>query len=112
MGSNITELENKLELLESELQKGHNMVVEEEYLITKGELKWWKKCEKTRFAQFAKKKWLTEEDKNSTFFHAMVNQRRNASQLQSMRLENEDLHATSKEIHEGAVHYFQTFLSE
>lgn len=46
MGSNIKDLEKKLDVLESELQKGHYMEVEEEYLIMKDELECWENVKK------------------------------------------------------------------
>lgn len=70
------------------------------------------KREEKILAQLAKKKWLMDGDKNSKFFHVMVNQHRNASLIQSMQLENGSLMASPKETHEGAVDYFESFLSE
>ncbi|KAF5477111.1 hypothetical protein F2P56_003784 [Juglans regia] len=62
VGQNIKELEEKLEVLESRLQGGHDQDVETDFLVTKLELDIWEQREETRLAQLAKKKWLTEGD--------------------------------------------------
>lgn len=50
------ELETKLSALEDDLiQRGHNLEVEQEYLITKGELECWEKREESRLAQIVKR---------------------------------------------------------
>lgn len=52
----------------------------------------------------SEKKWLKDRNNNSKFFHAIVNQRRNISLIESMRLDNgNNLLAISAEIHEDAV---------
>lgn len=49
-------------------------MIEADFLITKEEeLEHWKKRGEVGIAQIAKKKWLTEGDNNSKFFHANIN---------------------------------------
>lgn len=86
------------------------MELEANFLIIDGELECWKKREEAQEAQIANKKWLKEGDNNSKFFHTIINQRRKASQIDIIQLEDDSVLANSKEIHEGAVKYFQDFL--
>lgn len=105
----IKKLVLQLGRLKDELQKGHNVELEAYYLITKGELQCWEKRKETRATQLAKKKWLKEGDNNSKFFHVVINQRRNSSQIDFMHPENGFVWATSTEIREGAIAHFQKF---
>lgn len=79
------------------------MELEANFLIIDGELECWKKREKAREAQISNKKWLKEEDNNSKFFHTIINQRRNTSQIDIIQLEDDSVLANPEEIHEGAV---------
>lgn len=113
VGTNIIALGDQLQFLKEELQKGHNLEVEEDYLlIIKGELECWENCEETRLSQMAKKKWLTKGEKNTKFFHATINQSRNVTQIHLMCLKDGNLLATLEKIHEGTVNYFQAFLTK
>ncbi|KAF5481633.1 hypothetical protein F2P56_002271 [Juglans regia] len=105
-------LEGRLESLESQLQSNYSEDIESEYLISKLELEVWEKREKARLAQIVKKKWLKEGDKNSKFFHAVVNQRRRSSVISQMVLENGTVLSSPEAVHAGAVEYFREFLSE
>ncbi|XP_035551728.1 uncharacterized protein LOC118349893 [Juglans regia] len=90
VGQNIKELEERLEVLESRLQDGYDQDVECDFLVTKLELETWERREEIRFSQLAKKKWISEGDNNTKFFHAVVNQRRKSKIISNMQLENGD----------------------
>ncbi|CAI9755487.1 unnamed protein product [Fraxinus pennsylvanica] len=62
----ILELEEHVEALDSRLQCSED--VEQEFLNAKIELEEWQRREEIRLAQLAKKKWLTDGDKNSKFY--------------------------------------------
>ncbi|XP_042980145.1 uncharacterized protein LOC122310315 [Carya illinoinensis] len=82
----IKELEAKVELLEMRLQEGHIAKLEHEYMQTKAELERWENREEIRLSQQAKKRWITDGDRNSKFYHVVVNQRRKASAVSRMTL--------------------------
>ncbi|XP_035547420.1 uncharacterized protein LOC118348934 [Juglans regia] len=111
VGQNIKELEERLEVLESRLQGGHDHEVEFDFLVTKLELDIWEQMEETRLAQLAKKKWLTEVDQNTKFFHAVVNQRRKNKIIFYMQFENGTILESPEQVHNGALNYSQQFLS-
>ncbi|KAF5468900.1 hypothetical protein F2P56_013011 [Juglans regia] len=90
VGQNIKDLEERLEVLESRLQDGYDQDVECDFLVTKLELETWERREEIRISQLVKKKWISEGDNNTKFFHAVVNQRRNSKIISNMRLENGD----------------------
>ncbi|KAL6011070.1 hypothetical protein ACLOJK_001514 [Asimina triloba] len=73
---NIRALEERMNILEDKLQIEFFEELEEDFLATKIELDLWEKREASRLGQLAKKKWLTEGDKNSAFFHTVIKQRR------------------------------------
>lgn len=109
VATNINALEDRMQFLETGLQKRHNLEVEEEYLVTKGELECWENFENTRLSQIAKKKCFTEGEKNTKFFHATINQRRSAQHQCAWKMGS---YWPRPEIHEGTVNYFQAFLIE
>ncbi|KAJ0094336.1 hypothetical protein Patl1_15029 [Pistacia atlantica] len=111
VGQNIKELEERLEVLDSHLQGGYDKEVECDYLVTKLELDIWEKREELRLSQLAKQKWLSEGDQNSKFFHAVVNQKRKSNVISHMRLENGTSLNSTEQVHQGALKYFQDFLS-
>ncbi|KAJ0074622.1 hypothetical protein Patl1_37562 [Pistacia atlantica] len=88
VGQTIKELEERLEVLESRLLGGYDKEVECDFLVTKLELDTWEQREELRLSQLAKKKWLSEGDQNTKFFHAVVNQWRKSKVISNMRLEN------------------------
>ncbi|XP_022867043.1 uncharacterized protein LOC111386798 [Olea europaea var. sylvestris] len=72
----ILELEERVEALDSRLQDAFSNEAEQEYLSSKIELEEWQRREEIRLSQLAKKKWLSDGDNNSKFYHAVVSQRR------------------------------------
>lgn len=50
-------------------------------------------------------------DNNTKFFHAFVNQRRKKSMTYSLKLPNGEVLDSMEAVHEGAVRYFQNFLT-
>ncbi|XP_042964713.1 uncharacterized protein LOC122298936 [Carya illinoinensis] len=109
---NIKNLEDRLDLLESQMQNGYNDELEMEYLVSKIELETWERREELRLAQIAKEKWLAEGDSNTGFFHVVLKQRRKSSLISSMRLEDGSSLVSPEEVHEGVVRYFQNFLTD
>ncbi|XP_040990989.1 uncharacterized protein LOC121238224 [Juglans microcarpa x Juglans regia] len=102
----IKALEEKMELLDFQLQEARDPAVEAEFLLTKMELAEWEAREECRWAQKAKRKWLQEWglqewEQNSRVFHATVSQRWKASVVSSMRLADGTMLATPEEIHQG-----------
>lgn len=53
---------------------------------------------------------MAEGINNSKFFSVVINQRRNSSQIEFMRLENGNSLANLDEIHDTAINHFQAFL--
>ncbi|KAJ0103213.1 hypothetical protein Patl1_06269 [Pistacia atlantica] len=111
VGQNIKELDERFEVLESHLQGGYDKEVECDYLVTKLELDIWEQREELRLSQLAKKKWLSEGDQNSKFFHVVVNQWRKCNVISHMRLENCTSLNSPEQVHQGALEYFQDYLS-
>ncbi|KAJ0081173.1 hypothetical protein Patl1_12355 [Pistacia atlantica] len=107
----IKELEERLEVLESCLQGGYDKKVECDFLVTKFELDTWEQREELRLSQLEKKKWLSEGDQNTKFFHVVVNQRRKSKVISNMRLENGTILNSPEQVHQGALNYFQDYLS-
>lgn len=87
MDLHIKSLERRLEELEIQLQYEFSTELEAE-VLTRTELDVWGKREDIRLSQLAKEKWATEGDQNSQFFHVVVNQRRKASIISRMQLED------------------------
>ncbi|KAF5459690.1 hypothetical protein F2P56_019614 [Juglans regia] len=56
VGANIQALEERLDVLENQLQAGYSMEDEDDYLAMKLELQVWEKRESTRLGQIAKRK--------------------------------------------------------
>lgn len=112
MNNKFTELEDKLEYLEDRLHADVTDSMEQDYLLTKREMKTWEKREAIRQGQIAKKKWLTEGDQNSKFFHAVINTRWNKASIESMKLDDGSVLSSPKVVHEVAVRHFQLFLFE
>ncbi|KAF5462658.1 hypothetical protein F2P56_018646, partial [Juglans regia] len=109
---NIRALEERLDFLDSQLQSGFSKEIEDDFVATKTEIEIWEKREASRLGQIAKKKWLTEGDENSKFFHSVINQRRNKGQISKMVLADGRVLCTAEEVHEEAVAYFRNFLSD
>ncbi|KAF8406683.1 hypothetical protein HHK36_008774 [Tetracentron sinense] len=107
----LKELEGRLEGLERQLQDGFSTELEADYLATKIELEAWEHREELRLAQIAKKAWMVDGDKNSKFFHAVLNQRRKNNFISSMTLVDGTILSTPEQVHQGAVCYFQEILS-
>ncbi|KAF8405073.1 hypothetical protein HHK36_009970 [Tetracentron sinense] len=99
----LKELEGRLEGLERQLQDGFSTELEAYYLATKIELEAWEHREELRLAQIAKKAWMVDGDKNSKFFHAVVNQRRKNNFISSMTLVDGTILSTPEQVHQGAV---------
>ncbi|KAK0581732.1 hypothetical protein LWI29_017271 [Acer saccharum] len=112
VGENIQALEERMELLENQLQSGFSEEVEAYYLTTKLEIQVWENRESSRLGQIAKKKWLTEGDQNSKFFHSVINQRRNKGRIDRMVLSDGRILEGAEIVHNEASVFFQNFLSE
>ncbi|XP_035546552.1 uncharacterized protein LOC118348611 [Juglans regia] len=109
---NIRALEERLDFLDSQLQSCFSEEIEDDFVATKTEIEIWEKREASRLGQIAKKKWLTEGDQNSKFFHSVINQRRNKGHISKMVLADGRVLCTAEEVHEEAVDYFRNFLSD
>lgn len=84
----ITELQEKVEILEESLQERYSNEVEQDFLESNVELAKWQKREEIRLAQVVKKRWLREGDNNTKFFHAAIAQHHKNRMLDQMLLEN------------------------
>ncbi|XP_042959541.1 uncharacterized protein LOC122294687 [Carya illinoinensis] len=107
----IKELEEREEIYEEILQENYSEDIEQDLLITKAELDIWYKREDMRLAQQAKKIWLEKGDKNTKFFHATLAQRRRNACIKSMNLPDGTVLGSMELVHEGAVKYFEDFLT-
>ncbi|XP_042939487.1 uncharacterized protein LOC122274516 [Carya illinoinensis] len=108
-GGHIQELEARIERLEEQLQVRYEEEVELNLLASKMELDTWIHCEEIRLAQCAKVRWWNHGDKNSRYFHAILNKRKQA-RIMEMSLTNGTTLKTPQEIHDGVVKYFMDFL--
>ncbi|XP_042972740.1 uncharacterized protein LOC122304535 [Carya illinoinensis] len=106
----IKELEWRVESLEAILQGDYEAEVEQDLLVSKIEIDIWQKREECLTAQRAGIKWLQEGDNNTRFFHAVL-KRRQQNQVTKMNKPDGTAFNTPEAIHEGAVQYFQEFLS-
>lgn len=111
MGVHIKDLEGRLDELERQLQDGFSTKLEVVYLATKVKLDNWEYKEELRLTQMAKKAGMVDGDQNSKFFHAFINQRRNSKFISSMTLVDGMVLSTPEKVRDGAVCYFQNFLS-
>ncbi|CAA3022872.1 Hypothetical predicted protein, partial [Olea europaea subsp. europaea] len=93
------------------LQVAFSNEAEQEYLISKIELEEWQRREKIRLSQLAKKKWLSDGDNNSKFYHAVVSQRRRKSKLNQLKLTDDTILSTPQQMHAEAVKYLQIVLT-
>ncbi|CAI9777519.1 unnamed protein product [Fraxinus pennsylvanica] len=91
---------------------GYIEKVEREFLKSKIELLEWQRREEIRFSQQAKKRWLSDGDNNTMFFHTVIAQKRRSTRISSMTFCDGSVLITPKDIHKAAVDYFQKFLSE
>ncbi|XP_022869151.1 uncharacterized protein LOC111388627 [Olea europaea var. sylvestris] len=107
----ILELEERVGALDSRLQAAFSNEAEQEYLSSKMELEEWQRREEIRLSQLAKKKWLSDSDNNSKFYHAVVSQRRRKSKLNQMKLTDGTIMSTPQQIHAEAVKYLQIVLT-
>ncbi|XP_057975434.1 uncharacterized protein LOC131162846 [Malania oleifera] len=112
VGGIIQELEERVEKYENVLQTEYSESIEEEFFFSKAELEVWYRREEIRLAQQAKKKWLTDGDQNSKFFHAMIAQRRRNSCVNSMELPDGSVLGNIQIVHDEAVNYFEQFLGQ
>ncbi|XP_057950927.1 uncharacterized protein LOC131145754 [Malania oleifera] len=110
--SKLAELEEKVEKYENVLQIEYSKSLEEEFLVFKAELEVWYRREETRPMQQAKKKWLTDGDQNSKFFHVVITQRRRNSCVNSMVLPDGSVQGNMQMVHDEAVNYFEQFLGQ
>ncbi|XP_022880975.1 uncharacterized protein LOC111398286 [Olea europaea var. sylvestris] len=108
----ISELQERVEILEESLQEGFSDEVEQHFLVTNIELEEWQKREEIRLSKVAKKQWLRKGDNNTKFFHAVIAQQRKNRRLDQMMLENGTQLSFPRQIHMEAVTYFQNFLTE
>ncbi|XP_042958002.1 uncharacterized protein LOC122293490 [Carya illinoinensis] len=106
----IKELEHQIESLEANLQEGYEAELEHDLLVSKIDLDTWKKREDSLIAQKAGIKWLREGDNNTRFFHAVLKRRQKNQVTKMTKLDGTSIN-TPEAIHEGAVQYYQEFLS-
>ncbi|KAF5477467.1 hypothetical protein F2P56_004104 [Juglans regia] len=105
---NIRALEERMEVLENQLQSEFSEEIEVDFLVTKIELELWEKREATRLGQIAKKNWLIEGDQNFTFFHSVINQRCQKGMIKKMVLSDGRILENAKAVHNGAENYCGT----
>ncbi|XP_042962498.1 uncharacterized protein LOC122296772 [Carya illinoinensis] len=105
------ELEDRIERLEEQLQVRYEEEVVLDLLASKMELDTWTHREEIRLAQCAKVRWWNHGDKNSWYFHAILNKRKQV-RIMEMSLTNGTMLKTPQEIHDGAVKYFMDFLGQ
>ncbi|KAF5475510.1 hypothetical protein F2P56_007310 [Juglans regia] len=110
VGQTIKVPEERLEILECQLQNSNDAEIENDYLITKAELNIWENREEIHMSQLAKKKWLKKGNQNTKFFHGSVNHKRKKF-ISQMVLDDCTTLGTPELIHEGATRHFREFLS-
>ncbi|KAF5481513.1 hypothetical protein F2P56_002155 [Juglans regia] len=80
-----------------------NKNLEDDFVATKIEIEIWEKREASHLGQTAKKKWLTEGDQNSKFFHLVIDQRSTKGHINKTVLVDGRVLYTAEEVHEEAV---------
>lgn len=99
----ISELQERVEILEESLQVEFSDEVERDFLESNIELAKWQKREEIRPTQVAK---------NRKNFHVVIAQHRRNRMLDQMILENGIRLSSPQQIHMEAVRYFENFLTE
>ncbi|XP_042942930.1 uncharacterized protein LOC122277118 [Carya illinoinensis] len=112
MEGTIRELEERVEVLDVELQNQYTRKLECDFLEASNELDQWVQREDTRLRQQAKQRWMEEGDQNTKYFHVVIAQRRRNAMVKNMKLSGGRLLESPVEIHEEATRYFERFLSE
>ncbi|XP_042983381.1 uncharacterized protein LOC122312796 [Carya illinoinensis] len=112
MEGTIRELEERVEVLDVELQNQYTRKLECDFLKASNELDQWVQREDTRLRQQAKQRWMEEGDQNTKYFHVVIAQRRRNAMVKNMKLSGGRLLESPVEIHEEATRYFERFLSE
>ncbi|XP_042950232.1 uncharacterized protein LOC122282338 [Carya illinoinensis] len=107
----IQELEARIERLDEQLQVRYEEDVEQDLLASKMELDTWTNREEIRLAQCAKVRWWKHGDKNSRYFHALLNKRKQ-TRIMEMTMSNGTTLKTPQDIHDGAMKYFIDFLGQ
>ncbi|XP_042962410.1 uncharacterized protein LOC122296672 [Carya illinoinensis] len=107
----IQELEARIERLDEQLQVRYEEDVELDLLTSKMELDTWTNSEEIQLAQCAKVSWWKHGDKNSRYFHALLNKKKQ-TRIMEMSLSNGTTLKTPQDILDGAVKYFMDFLGQ
>lgn len=76
----------------------NNLIAELEFLLN---------CEYDKWAQRAKKMWITEGDRNKNFFHTVVNRRNSTVRIYGLKDENGSWVLENDEILEHCMSYFK-----
>ncbi|XP_041004025.1 uncharacterized protein LOC121249384 [Juglans microcarpa x Juglans regia] len=107
----IQELEKRIEWVEEKLQMRYEEEVELVLIASKMKLDTWMHHENVRLAQCAKVRWWGHGDKNSRYFHAILNKQKQ-ERIVEMSLPNGSTLRSPMEIYDGAVQYFMDFLGQ
>ncbi|KAG2674100.1 hypothetical protein I3760_13G119900 [Carya illinoinensis] len=94
--------------IEDDLQRSYTQGEEMDLIASQLELKVWLGRDEQRLSQQAKQHWLHKGEANSGFFRAVS--RRNHRQVEEMKLGDGTTLNTPKQVHNGALAYFQNFL--
>ncbi|KAF7802375.1 ribonuclease H [Senna tora] len=78
-----------------------------EELVARKRLEFLLNCEEIKWAQRAKHLWLLKGDRNTKFFHTMVNHQRNKSRINSIQLQTGQWIDDQEGIKQAATEYFQ-----
>lgn len=107
----LRRLEGRIVELESVLASQFSVQVENALLKCKQEhLRWVHRVE-TMACQKSRVKWLAEGDANTSFLHASMRLKKINKWIERMRLEDGRVLVSAEEVHEGAIDFFQQFLS-
>ncbi|KAF7810641.1 reverse transcriptase [Senna tora] len=85
----------------------HDHIRNNEELVTRKRLEFLLNCEEIKWAQRAKKLWLLKGDRNTKYFHSVVNHQRNKAPITSIQIQPGQWIEDQGGIKQAANEYFQ-----
>ncbi|KAF7839244.1 reverse transcriptase [Senna tora] len=85
----------------------HHHVKNNEELIARKRLEFLLTCEEIKWAQHAKQLWLLQGDRNTKYFHSVVNHHRTKTRIHTIQSQHGQWITDPKDIQHAATNYFQ-----
>ncbi|KAF7842619.1 BRASSINOSTEROID INSENSITIVE 1-associated receptor kinase 1 [Senna tora] len=107
----IQETETQLSFLQNHIDNSSEPQHQMQEEIFRKKLEFLLKCEETMWAQRAQQMWLINGDRNTKYFHTVVNSRRNKSRILMIQNESGDWITNSHHIRQSAVKFYSDVFS-